>query len=192
MTQGRLTDNLLCIAQLESGEIRLKPTTVDFSAVLRQVISRFVEVADRGRFLVHIDESLGYLHVDEERLALVLACLIDNALKFAPDNEAVEITAVRVVNKAHVEVRDNGRRIPDGEVERVFASFYQVENPVAAPARWLRRRPLPRPPAGRAHGRTDLARQQERARQFLLHRGPPRGTVVITVPGLPVTDVPEP
>jgi signal transduction histidine kinase len=127
---GRLTDNLLCIAQLESGEIRLRPTTVDFSAVLRQVISRFVEIADRGRFLVHIDENLGFLHVDEERLALVLACLIDNALKFAPDNEPVEITAVRVVNKAHVEVRDNGRRIPDTEVERVFASFYQVENPL--------------------------------------------------------------
>jgi signal transduction histidine kinase len=127
---GRLTDNLLCIAQLESGEIRLKPTTVDFATVLRQVVSRFVEIADRGRFLVHIDENLGYLHVDEERLALVLACLIDNALKFAPDNQPVEITALRVVNKAHVEVRDNGRRIPDSEVERVFASFYQVENPL--------------------------------------------------------------
>jgi signal transduction histidine kinase len=127
---GRLTDNLLCIAQLESGEIRLRPTTVDFTAVLRQVVSRFVEVADRGRFLVHIDENLGSLFVDEERLVLVLACLIDNALKFAPDNDPVEITALRVVNKAHIEVRDNGRRIPDAEVERVFASFYQVENPL--------------------------------------------------------------
>jgi signal transduction histidine kinase len=127
---GRLTDNLLCIAQLESGEIRLRPTTVDFTSVLRQVVSRFVEVADRGRFLVHIDENLGSLFVDEERLVLVLACLIDNALKFAPDNDPVEITALRVVNKAHIEVRDNGRRIPDGEVERVFASFYQVENPL--------------------------------------------------------------
>ncbi len=127
---GRLTDNLLCIAQLESGEIRLRPTTVDFTGVLRQVVSRFVEVADRGRFLVHIDENLGSLFVDEERLVLVLACLIDNALKFAPDNDPVEITALRVVNKAHIEVRDSGRRIPDGEVERVFASFYQVENPL--------------------------------------------------------------
>lgn len=127
---GRLTDNLLCIAQLESGEIRLKPTSVDFTGVLKQVVSRFVEVADRGRFLVHIDENLGSLHVDEERLALVLACLIDNALKFAPENEPVEITATRVVNKAHIEVRDNGRRIPESEVERVFASFYQVESPL--------------------------------------------------------------
>jgi signal transduction histidine kinase len=127
---GRLTDNLLCIAQLESGEIRLKPTVVDFTEVLRQVVSRFVEIADRGRFLVHIDDNLGHLHVDEERLILILACLLDNALKFAPDNEPVEINATRVVNKAHIEVRDNGRRIPDSEVERVFASFYQVENPL--------------------------------------------------------------
>ena len=127
---GRLTDNLLCIAQLESGEIRLRPTSVDFAGVLRQVVSRFVEVADRGRFLVHIDDNLGNLHVDEDRFALVMACLIDNALKFAPASQPVEITATRVVNKAHVEVRDNGRRIPESEVERVFASFYQVENPL--------------------------------------------------------------
>ncbi|MHB8718760.1 MAG: sensor histidine kinase [Candidatus Dormibacteria bacterium] len=127
---GRLTDNLLCIAQLESGEIRLKPAPVDFTAVLRNVVSRFVETADRGRFLVSIAPELGPLHADEERLALVLACLIDNALKFAPENEPVEITATRVVNMAHVEVRDNGRRIPESEVERVFASFYQVEAPL--------------------------------------------------------------
>ena len=127
---GRLTDNLLCIAQLESGEIRLRPTVVDFTALLRQVVSGFVEVADRGRFLVHIDENLGNLYVDEERLALVLACLIDNALKFAPDTDPVQITAMPIVNMAHIEVRDNGRRIPDSEVDRVFASFYQVENPL--------------------------------------------------------------
>ncbi len=127
---GRLTDNLLCIAQLESGEIRLRPTAVDFGSLLGQVVSRFVQIADRGRFLVNIDADLGCLHVDEERLALVLACLIDNALKFAPDNQPVEVTARRVVNTAQVEVHDNGRRIPDAEADRVFASFYQVESPL--------------------------------------------------------------
>ncbi len=127
---GRLTDNLLCIAQLESGEIRLRPTTVDVTVVLRLVISRFVAAADRGRFVVAIEPDIGLLHVDQERLALVLACLLDNALKFAPAGDPVEITATRVVNQAHIEVRDRGRRIPDNEVSRVFASFYQVETPL--------------------------------------------------------------
>ena len=127
---ARLTDNLLCIAQLESGEIRLKTSAVPLETVLRDSISRFVESADRKRFLVGIDSDATQIYADHERLALVLACLIDNALKFSPDNEPIQITARRVVNKVHVEVQDQGRRIPDSELDRVFASFYQVENPL--------------------------------------------------------------
>ncbi|MBV8446225.1 MAG: HAMP domain-containing histidine kinase [Candidatus Dormibacteraeota bacterium] len=127
---ARLTDNLLCIAQLESGEIRLKTTAVELESVFREVISRFVESADQERFAMTIAPDAERVLADHERLALVLACLIDNALKFSPDSEPVVVTATRVVNKVHVAVQDNGRRIPDRDVDRVFASFYQVESPL--------------------------------------------------------------
>lgn len=127
---ARLTDNLLCIAQLESGEIRLKTTAVDLEGVFREVISRFVETADHERFAMTIEPDAERVLADHDRLALVLACLIDNALKFSPQSEPVRVTAHRVVNKVHVEVQDNGRRIPDSHVDRVFASFYQVESPL--------------------------------------------------------------
>jgi len=127
---ARLTDNLLCITQLESGEIRLKATTVDVDAMLHEVISRFVESADRDRFAIRIDPEAKRLMADHERLSLLLACLIDNALKFSPQSEPVKLRARRVVNKVHLEVHDNGRRIPDSDKERVFASFYQVESPL--------------------------------------------------------------
>jgi len=127
---ARLTDNLLCIAQLESGEIRLKTTAVDLEGVFREVISRFVETADHERFVITIEPEAERVLADHDRLALVLACLIDNALKFSPQSEPVRVTAQRVVNKVHVEVHDHGRRIPDSHVDRVFASFYQVESPL--------------------------------------------------------------
>ncbi len=127
---ARLTDNLLCIAQLESGEIRLKTTAVELEGVFREVISRFVESADHERFAMTIAPDAERVLADHDRLALVLACLIDNALKFSPESEPVSVHARRVVNKVHIEVRDNGRRIPDGDVDRVFASFYQVESPL--------------------------------------------------------------
>jgi K+-sensing histidine kinase KdpD len=127
---ARMTDNLLCIAQLESGEIRLKTTAVELESVFREVISRFVESADHERFAMTIAPDAERVLADHERLALVLACLIDNALKFSPENEPVRVHARRVVNKVHIEVRDNGRRIPDAEADRVFASFYQVESPL--------------------------------------------------------------
>jgi signal transduction histidine kinase len=127
---ARLTDNLLCIAQLESGEIRLKTTAVELESVFREVISRFVESADQERFAMTITPDAERVLADHERLALVLACLIDNALKFSPESEPVHVTASRVVNKVHIAVQDNGRRIPDRDVDRVFASFYQVESPL--------------------------------------------------------------
>jgi signal transduction histidine kinase len=127
---ARLTDNLLCIAQLESGEIRLKTTTVDLEDVFRDVISRFVETADHERFAMSIEPDAVSVSADQDRLALVLACLLDNALKFSPQSETVRVRAYRVVNKVHVEVHDNGRRIPESDIDRVFASFYQVESPL--------------------------------------------------------------
>jgi signal transduction histidine kinase len=127
---ARLTDNLLCIAQLESGEIRLKTTAVELEGVFREVISRFVESADRERFAITISPDAERVLADHERLALVIACLIDNALKFSPESEPVRVNTRRLVNKVHIEVRDNGRRIPDSDIDRVFASFYQVESPL--------------------------------------------------------------
>jgi signal transduction histidine kinase len=127
---ARLTDNLLCIAQLESGEIRLKTTAVELEGVFREVISRFVESADRERFAITISPDAERVLADHERLALVIACLIDNALKFSPESEPVRVNTRRMVNKVHIEVRDNGRRIPDSDIDRVFASFYQVESPL--------------------------------------------------------------
>jgi signal transduction histidine kinase len=127
---ARLTDNLLCIAQLESGEIRLKTAPVDLETVFHEVLSRFVATADQERFHIEIATDADRVSGDHDRLALVLACLLDNALKFSAQSEAVRVRTHRVVNRVHIEVQDNGRRIPEADVDRVFASFYQVESPL--------------------------------------------------------------
>ena len=127
---ARLTDNLLCIAQLESGEIRLKTGPVSASQLFEQVLSRFVETADRSRIRIEIGDSANLVLADRERLALALACLVDNALKFGPESELVTLAAVRDGGEVRLEVRDLGRRIPDDQVERIFQSFYQLESPL--------------------------------------------------------------
>jgi len=127
---ARLTDNLLCIAQLEAGEIRLKTGPVNLVAVLDQVTSRFVASADRSRFFANVPDTARMVLADRERLALVLACLVDNALKFSPESEVVRIDAERRDEQVRIQVRDRGIRIADEQLERVFHSFYQVESPL--------------------------------------------------------------
>jgi signal transduction histidine kinase len=127
---ARLTDNLLCIAQLESGEIRLKTGPVGVGQVFEQVLSRFVGTADRPRVKTQIADGAGAVLADRERLALALACLVDNALKFGPSTEPVTISSTRDMATVRIEVRDLGRRIPDDQVDRIFLSFYQLESPL--------------------------------------------------------------
>jgi signal transduction histidine kinase len=67
---------------------------------------------------------------DRERLALALACLVDNALKFGPESEAVTLGVILDRAAVRIEVRDLGRRIPDDQIERIFRSFYQLESPL--------------------------------------------------------------
>jgi len=127
---ARLTDNLLCIAQLEAGEIRLKTGPVDLDEVIEQVFARFVEAADRRRFQCAIPDDARRVLADHERLALVLACLVDNALKFSPEDEPVRLSAQRDGRGVRIDVRDNGRRLADDQIDRIFNSFYQVESPL--------------------------------------------------------------
>ena len=128
---ARLTDNLLCIAQLEAGEIRLKTAPVELDSVFVQVAALFSgDSHERGR----LNHSAGIgeraVLADRDRLVLVLACLVDNALKFSPDGSPVRLDAHREGALMRIECHDQGRSIPADQAERIFASFYQVESPL--------------------------------------------------------------
>ncbi|HEY2704180.1 MAG TPA: ATP-binding protein [Candidatus Dormibacteraeota bacterium] len=127
---ARLTDNLLCIAQLEAGEIRLKTAPVRLDEVFVQVATLFGDPRERGRLSCVPDASERDVLADRDRLVLVLACLVDNALKFSPEGTPVRLDARREGTLMHIECVDQGRSIPADQAERIFASFYQVEAPL--------------------------------------------------------------
>lgn len=127
---ARLTDNLLCIAQLEAGEIRLKTAPVELDSVFTQVAALFGDPNYRGRLSHSAGISDRAVLADRDRLALVLACLVDNALKFSPDGSPVRLDAHREGTLVRIECHDQGRSIPADQAERIFASFYQMEAPL--------------------------------------------------------------
>jgi signal transduction histidine kinase len=127
---ARLTDNLLCIAQLEAGEIRLKTAPVELDGVFGQVAALFGDPRERGRLSCVSGNAERAVLADRDRLVLILACLVDNALKFSPDGAPVRLDAHREGALMRIECHDQGRSIPADQAERIFASFYQVEAPL--------------------------------------------------------------
>ena len=67
------------------------------------------------------------LEVDRTRCIAAFEYLLDNAVKFNHDQGRVEVEMAGTSDAVHVRIEDTGIGIPPGEVEKVFAPFYQVD-----------------------------------------------------------------
>jgi two-component system, OmpR family, phosphate regulon sensor histidine kinase PhoR len=125
---SRLTEDLLTLARVESGEDRLQEVPVSCRELLREAQAAFSEIARNRGVTIEIAGSRDFEVVaDKEAIHQVFANLIDNALKYASGNKQIEIGAVERGAEAEFYVRDFGPGIPSEHLPRLFERFYRVD-----------------------------------------------------------------
>ncbi|WP_269631084.1 sensor histidine kinase [Pelomonas sp. BJYL3] len=128
-----LITDLLDMASIEAGKVRLQPATVDLRALLEVACDAIrLRVAEkRLAFLVSIDENLPLrVRVDGQRLRQVLLNLLSNAVKFT-DHGRLSLVAELVAQTpssatVRIEVSDSGIGMNAAQVGRLFQPFEQV------------------------------------------------------------------
>lgn len=125
---SRLTEDLLTLARVESGEDRLQEAPVSSRELLREAQASFSEITRNRGVSIEIAESPDLEVVaDKEAIHQVFANLIDNALKYASGNKKIELGAVERGSEAEFYVRDFGPGIPSEHLPRLFERFYRVD-----------------------------------------------------------------
>ena len=126
---GRLIENFLTFSRLERSRYRF-----EFSAAYpRDVVALAVDaVRDRVPVAcdlrVEVDAALPPLRADADALGIALANLLDNALKYTPEEKRIRIRASRDGNGyVSFEVEDNGIGIAPREQRRIFRRFHRVD-----------------------------------------------------------------
>jgi signal transduction histidine kinase len=132
---ARLVDDLLDVARITTGKIRLQLEPLDLArTVARTVEDRrlSLEAAGLALQLQLPAQTPLWITGDEVRLAQVLANLLDNACKFTPRGGMVTVV-VDDASPTHatVEVRDTGSGIDPELLQRVFEPFAQAEQGLA-------------------------------------------------------------
>ena len=79
-------------------------------------------------FAQRLHESPIIVRLNAEQLELAVRYLLDNACRFTPEGGSVELSLERQAQEAWIRVRDNGQGIPRDSLERIFDSFYQLED----------------------------------------------------------------
>jgi signal transduction histidine kinase len=120
---SRLASDLLDLSRIDAG-VALQPETIELGEVCRAVASEFApRLTDQGRDLhLHVRESRWAL-ADPVAVARIVRVLLDNALKFSPPGEDVEVTVEGATGEASVSVADSGPGVPPDEREAIFERF---------------------------------------------------------------------
>jgi two-component system, OmpR family, phosphate regulon sensor histidine kinase PhoR len=125
---SRLTEDLLTLARVESGEDRLQEAAVSAHELLRDAQASFSEMSKNRGVTIEIAQSQDFeVLADKEAIHQVFANLIDNALKYASENKKIEIGAVERNGELEFYVRDFGPGIPSEHLPRLFERFYRVD-----------------------------------------------------------------
>ncbi|MBX0329672.1 response regulator [Oscillochloris sp. ZM17-4] len=121
-----LIDNLLSLAQVEAGALRLRRTPVALGPRIQQVLRQQRERAEGLRIQADLPAELPPVNADLRRVEQVLHNLLDNAVKFSPEGGVITLSASTEDGAVRLSVRDQGPGIPPGERARVFERFYQI------------------------------------------------------------------
>ncbi len=125
-----LVDDVLDLARVETGEIRLMPSVVSFDKISRDCASLIArEALTRGITCTALTGSAGAIPVraDEKRLRQVLFNLLFNAIKYNRKDGDVSLVCEQVPNgRVRLSIRDTGPGIPPEGLARLFVPFERL------------------------------------------------------------------
>ena len=121
--------SILSLSRIESKEMKLQLRSRDINQILRGVIRNLDYLAKRKNIEIVTElEPLFSVKVDENLLRTVFTNLVENAIKYSPDNSRILVSTEDDCNELVIQVADQGRGIHKGELAHIFERFYRAQN----------------------------------------------------------------
>ncbi|MFA5654382.1 MAG: HAMP domain-containing sensor histidine kinase, partial [Desulfomonilia bacterium] len=123
----QMTSELLEMSKLESGMVPLKKEFIDMNAMVSDFISEVQHFAENNGILLNAvylpEERKVYLY--RNKILRVLTNLTHNAIKYSGSGSEVELRLDTSDGHITVEIKDNGKGIPQEDIPLIFEKFYQ-------------------------------------------------------------------
>jgi two-component system phosphate regulon sensor histidine kinase PhoR len=122
----RYIQSILQISRLEASPVQLRKEPTDFNEVVEKAVDQVRSLArDKRQDLSVQLEPMFSIEVDGVLIQEVILNLIENAIKYTPNDGHVEIKTQEVDDKVVFEVKDDGPGIPEGDRDRLFEKFFR-------------------------------------------------------------------
>ena len=126
---NRLVGNLLNMTRIESGTIKLRLEPGDVQDLVGTALEQLGKRAEKNPIKVNIPANFPLVPMDFTLMVQVIVNLLENAIKYSPQDSLIEVTASLDDSKARLQILDRGAGIPFDDLSRVFDKFYRVQRP---------------------------------------------------------------
>ena len=121
-----LVEQLLFLARGDNDSLRLSIEALDISAIVREVIRETEMIASSHNISLAYEED-AYIYGDAQLIKQALRILVDNSVKYTPDNENIKVALKKEGGKIKIAVSDSGIGIMPEDIPHIFERFFRSD-----------------------------------------------------------------
>jgi len=124
---ANIVEDLLKISEIESGSHLVDIRPIEMRDVLGRVLKVLESEIEKKKLSLVIDGTIPEFQSDEYILEQVLLNLLENAVKYTPENGEICVKVVAKDSLIQVDISDTGIGIPSRDLSRIIERFYTVD-----------------------------------------------------------------
>jgi PAS domain S-box-containing protein len=129
--QLSIVDDLLYVAQVDSGNLKLSSERIDLVELLQNIVKdHALKFENKKQVLVfEPTPKKMYVHADGRRLRMAIENILDNAHKYTPDRGRIKLGLTKIGKDVVVLIEDSGIGIAKKDISKIFKKFSRINNP---------------------------------------------------------------
>jgi Osmosensitive K+ channel histidine kinase len=127
---NRFVSNLLDMARLESGMLKLNKDWCDIQDIIGVAVNSLGAVVTGRPLDIEVPENLPLVQADYVLIEQVLINLLDNAQKYSEPNSKIIVSVQEKGQQMEIAVANRGHGIPETDLSKVFDKFYRLSSPL--------------------------------------------------------------
>ncbi|NLF83891.1 MAG: HAMP domain-containing histidine kinase [Candidatus Gastranaerophilales bacterium] len=123
---NRLVDDLLVVPEIESEFLRVFPVDINIADIIEDCILSLQQKQSR-QINFDINPDFPTVYADSDRFVQVVMNLLDNAIKYSPENSIISIKTEQEGDFACIRIRNEADYIPEDKLESLFDKFARLD-----------------------------------------------------------------
>ena len=124
-----IIEDLFELTKLHQGNVVLKKTEVSINNLLNQLIEELMPLANEKNMQIetYITSKNTTVYVDAGKITRVFENLIENAIKYSPENESIYVELKETKNNLYIAVSNPSPKVDQNEIDKYFERFYRAD-----------------------------------------------------------------